>query len=82
MNVPLKSLGKESPRPNDKSLVKRAAQGVGDSETGLFWSTFLRSLPERGLGGVRLVIANRHSGRVKVVRKVMLGAAALTCRFH
>jgi putative transposase len=38
---------------------------VGDSETEVFWSEFLRSLRERGLTGVRLVIADHHSGLVK-----------------
>jgi len=55
---------------------------VGDSETEVFWSEFLRSLRERGLTGVRLVIADHHSGLVKAVRKVMLGAAYQRCRVH
>ncbi|MGW1047330.1 transposase, partial [Streptomyces sp. NPDC002547] len=33
------------------------------------------TLRERGLTGVRLVIADHHSGLVKAVRKVMLGAS-------
>lgn len=48
---------------------------VGDSETEVFWSEFLRSLRARGLSGVRLVIGDHHSGLVKAIRKVMLGAA-------
>ena len=55
---------------------------VGDSETEVFWSTFLRSLRERGLTGVRLVIGDHHLGLVKAVRKVMLGAAYQRCRVH
>ncbi|MFE2971012.1 IS256 family transposase [Streptomyces sp. NPDC059340] len=55
---------------------------VGDSETEVFWSEFLRSLRERGLTGVRLVIADHHCGLVKAVRKVMLGAAYQRCRVH
>jgi putative transposase len=55
---------------------------VGDSETEAFWSEFLRSLRERGLSGVRLVIADHHSGLVKAVRKVMLGAGYQRCRVH
>ncbi|MFF7139617.1 IS256 family transposase [Streptomyces nodosus] len=55
---------------------------VGDSETEAFWSEFLRSLRERGVSGVRLVIADHHSGLVKAVRKVMLGAAYQRCRVH
>ncbi len=47
-----------------------------------FWSEFPPSLRERGLTGVRLVIADHHSGMVKAVRKVMLGAAYQRCRVH
>lgn len=55
---------------------------VGDSETEAFWATFLRSLRDRGLSGVRLVISDSHSGLVKAIRKVMLGAAWQRCRVH
>ncbi len=55
---------------------------VGDSETEAFWTEFLRSLRERGLSGVRLVLADHHSGLVKAIRKVMLGAAYQRCRVH
>ena len=55
---------------------------VGDSETEVFWSAFLRSLRERGLTGVRLVISDSHSGLVKAIRKVMLGAGWQRCRVH
>jgi putative transposase len=55
---------------------------VGDSETELFWTEFLRSLRERGLAGVRLVIGDHHLGLVKAIRKVMLGAAYQRCRVH
>lgn len=62
----------------------REAVGVmaGDSETEAFWAQFLRHLRERGLSGVRLVISDRHSGLVKAIRKVMLGAAWQRCRVH
>jgi putative transposase len=55
---------------------------VGDSETEVFWTHFLRHLRERGLTGVRLVIGDHHSGLVKAIRKVMLGAAYQRCRVH
>lgn len=55
---------------------------VGDSETELFWTAFLRSLRERGLSGVRLVIGDHHSGLVKAIRKVMIGAGYQRCRVH
>ncbi|WP_042410520.1 IS256 family transposase [Streptacidiphilus carbonis] len=55
---------------------------VGDSETEVFWAEFLRSLRERGLAGVRLVLSDNHCGLVKAIRKVMLGAAWQRCRVH
>ncbi|GAA3491738.1 hypothetical protein GCM10018987_58210 [Streptomyces cremeus] len=48
---------------------------VGDSESEAFWKEFLRSLRERGLSGVRLVVTDQHSGLVAAVRKVMLSVA-------
>ncbi|MGW5739722.1 MULTISPECIES: IS256 family transposase [Streptomyces] len=55
---------------------------VGDNETEAFWSEFLRTLRARGLSGVRLVIADHHSGLVAAIRKIMLGAAYQRCRVH
>lgn len=55
---------------------------VGDSETELFWTVFLRHLRERGLTGVRLVIGDHHAGLVKAIRKVMLGSGYQRCRVH
>lgn len=55
---------------------------VGDSETELFWTAFLRHLRERGLTGVLLVIGDHHSGLVNAIRKVMLGAGYQRCRVH
>jgi len=55
---------------------------VGDSENGAFWTAFLRSLKARGLGGVRLVIADAHLGLGQAVRTVFLGAGVQRCRVH
>jgi putative transposase len=35
---------------------------VGDCETEAFWRSFLRSLVERGLAGVELVMSDAHAG--------------------
>jgi putative transposase len=56
--------------------------GVGDSESGAFWTAFLRSLRSRGLAGVRLVISDAHEGLKGAVDSVMLGAAWQRCRVH
>ena len=55
---------------------------VGDSENGAFWTGFLRSLKARGLGGVKLVIADAHLGLAQAVRTVFLGAGVQRCRVH
>lgn len=71
-------LGDGGPPARAKSRVGE----VGDSETEASWTEFLRSLRKRGLTGVHLVISDSHSGLVKAIRKVMLGAAWQRCRVH
>lgn len=55
---------------------------VGDSEDGAFWTGFLRSLRARGLGGVRLVVSDSHSGLTGAISSVLLGSAWQRCRVH
>ena len=55
---------------------------VGDSEDEVFWRGFLRTLKERGLAGVQLVISDQHSGLVAALRRVFQGAAHQRCRVH
>jgi transposase-like protein len=55
---------------------------VGDSEDGVFWTAFLRSLRARGLSGVRLVISDQHLGLKAAVDAVMVGSAWQRCRVH
>jgi len=55
---------------------------VGDSEDEVFWRGFLRTLRERGLSGVRLVISDQHSGLVAALRRQMQGATHQRCRVH
>ena len=38
-----------------------AGPDVGDSEDEVFWRGFMTSLKLRGLGGVKLVISDRHA---------------------
>jgi len=52
------------------------------NDEGSAWPAFLRSLVERGLAGVRLVISDDHRGLVKAVREQLLGAAWQRCRVH
>jgi putative transposase len=55
---------------------------VGDSETEAFWTEFLRSLRDRGLGGVQLVISDSHRGLTNAIGTVLQGAAWQRCRVH
>jgi putative transposase len=55
---------------------------VGDSENEEFWTAFLRSLRERGLHGVQLVISDAHRGLTNAIGVVCAGAAWQRCRVH
>ena len=55
---------------------------IGDSEDETFWRGFLRSLKQRGLGGVQLVISDQHAGLVAALRHSLQGAAHERCRVH
>jgi putative transposase len=55
---------------------------VGDSESGAFWTAFLRSLKARGLAGVQLVISDAHTGLKTAVASTLLNASWQRCRIH
>jgi putative transposase len=55
---------------------------VGDSETEDFWTEFLRSLRDRGLHGVQLVISDAHRGLTNAIATVCAGAGWQRCRVH
>ena len=42
---------------------------VGDSEDEVFWTEFLRSLKDRGLDGVKLVVSDAHPGLKNALRR-------------
>lgn len=44
--------------------------GIGPSEAETFWTEYLRSLKACGLGGVRLVISDAHTGLRAAIAKV------------
>jgi transposase-like protein len=52
------------------------------NDEGSAWPGFIRSLVERGLRGVRLVISDDHAGLVKAVHEQLLGSAWQRCRVH
>jgi transposase-like protein len=55
---------------------------VGDSEDEVFWRGFLRTLKQRGLSRVRLVISDQHAGLVAALSRVFQGVGHQRCRVH
>jgi transposase-like protein len=55
---------------------------VGDSEDGVCWTAFLRTLKARGLGGVQLVVSDAHTGLKAAIEAVLIGSAWQRCRVH
>ncbi len=54
---------------------------VGPSEAEPFWTSFLRSLKDRGLRGVKLVVSDAHLGLKAAIAKVFT-ATWQRCRVH
>lgn len=65
--------------PNGKREVLGVTTGPSEAET--FWTEFLRSLADRGLRGVKLVIADDHKGLRAAARRVF-NATHQRCRIH
>jgi len=59
---------------NGERRVLGLELATGNDE-GSAWPRFVRSLVERGLAGVRLVISDDHAGLVKAIREQLLGAS-------
>jgi putative transposase len=55
---------------------------VGDSEDEVFWTAFLRTLRDRGLTGVRLVISDANAGLKASIARVFAGATWQRCKVH
>ena len=72
--------GSRDPRlENGKREVLGVATGPSEAET--FRTDFLRSLADRGLRGVKLVIADDHKGLCAAARRVF-NATHQRCRIH
>ena len=67
---------------NEEGYREVLGLGLGDSESESSWSDFFRSLRERGLDGVDLVVSDDHGGLVKAARKHFEGAMWQRCQTH
>ena len=61
--------------------MSHSGVATGPSEAEVFWTGFLRSLADRGLRGVKLVIADDHKGLRAAARRVF-NASLQRCRVH
>ena len=55
---------------------------VGDSESEQSWGDVLRSLKDRGVGGVELVVSDAHAGIRSALSRHFQGASWQRCRVH
>ena len=55
---------------------------VGDSESEGCWGECFRSLKDRGLGGVRLVVSDAHRGLRSALQRHFQGAGWQRCQVH
>ncbi len=63
---------------------KREVLGVSVdlSESEVHWRNFIRSLIERGLHGVELIISDAHEGLKNALKAVLPGTQWQRCQFH
>lgn len=66
---------------NDSGRREVLGLSVGHAETEAFWTEFLRSLLDRGLRGVRLVVSDDHAGLRKAIQRCV-GTSWQRCRVH
>jgi putative transposase len=55
---------------------------LGDSESEESWSAFFRSLKDRGLHGVDVVVSDHHSGLIRAIRRHFQGVTWQRCQTH
>ena len=55
---------------------------IADSEDSGYWLTLFKSLKDRGLDGVELVISDAHKGIQKAVKSSFVGASWQYCHVH
>jgi putative transposase len=67
---------------NDQGRREVLALATGDSESAQTWGDLFKSLKERGLSGVELVVSDAHGGIRAALDKHMQGASWQRCRVH
>lgn len=70
----------EGVQPGKPREILGVSASLSESET--HWSTFLSSLKDRGLKGVKLIISDNHSGLKKARKDVFGSVPYQRCQFH
>ncbi len=81
IGMPARMLLESAMAVNEQGQREIPGIAVQPSEAEVFWSEFLRSLADRGLKGVELIIADEHKG-LKAAANRVLGATLQRCRVH
>lgn len=66
---------------NEEGRKEVLGMRLGHAETLEFWSEFLRSLLDRGLRAVKLVVSDSHAGLKRAIEQCM-GCSWQRCRVH
>lgn len=67
---------------NEKGIREIIGVSTGLSEAEVHWRTFLESLVQRGLNGMKLIISDDHSGLRAALRAVFPAVSWQRCLFH
>ena len=63
-------------------LRETMGASIAESEDGGYWLTLFRSLKDRGLDGVEMVISDAHKVIQKAVESSFIGASWQYCHVH
>ena len=74
-------MGRDGGRIVSTATIIAVGVTTGPSEAETFWKSFLGSLADRGLRGVKLVIADDHKGLCAAASKVF-HTTLQRCRIH
>ena len=67
---------------NEEGYREILGFNIDDSESETSWGEFFRSLRERGLENVDLVVSDNHPGMVKAIRRHFANASWQRCQTH
>lgn len=67
---------------NEEGRREILSVDIANTESETTWSETFKSLKERGLSGVKLIVSDDHIGLVKAAKRYFQGAVWQRCQFH